>query len=296
MVKSAPLRLFWTLVLSAVFIFMAAGNLWALEVPALKQRVNDYAELINPSTQQQLETALAQLEQTDSTQIAVLTITSLEGDSLEDFSIRVVEQWKLGQKDADNGVLLLISKNDRKIRIEVGYGLEGKLTDLTAGRIIRQVISPQFKMGRFDQGIIDGVSALVSVVRGEFKAPPENRRGTRRKGTSPGMIGLFALFFFMNMLSRIHRFLGAGIGAVLAPIAGVLFFKMGLLGALALIPIGFAGGLLLSLFGGPLTFGHTTTHRRGGGGYWGGGGFGSGGGGFGGGGGGFGGGGASGGW
>lgn len=285
--------------MAVLLVALAAQSVLALAVPPLKGRVNDYAGLISASTQQQLETALAQLEQTDSTQIAVLTIPSLQGDSLEDFSIRVVEKWKLGQKGTDNGVLLLIAKNDRKIRIEVGYGLEGKLTDLVAGQIIRRVISPQFKNGRFDQGIIEGVSALVAVVRGEFTAPPDNPRGKRRNGASPGLVGLAALFIFMNMLSRIHRFLGAGVGAILAPIAGVLLFKLGLVGALILIPAGFIGGLLLSLLGGPLTFGHTTSHRGGGGGYWGGGlggGGGFGGGGFGGGGGGFGGGGASGGW
>ncbi len=299
MATRPQLRNCWISILTALGVMLTVLSARALEVPSLKNRVNDYADLIQPATQNQLEAALAQLEQTDATQIAVLTIPSLQGDSLEDFSIRVVEQWKLGQKDLDNGVLLLIAKNDRKIRIEVGYGLEGKLTDLVAGRIIQQVIAPQFKMGHFDQGIIEGVSAIVGVVRGEFKAPPAKKRGTRHKGISPGFIGLLALVFFMNMLGRINRFLGGAAGAVLAPIAGVLFLNLGLLGALILIPLGFGGGLLMSLLGGPLAFGHSVGRSRGG--YWGGGfgggGFGGGGfGGFSGGGGGFGGGGASGGW
>jgi uncharacterized protein len=277
---------------------------WALEVPALRGRINDYAGLLSNATARQLDGGLAQLEATDSTQIVVLTITSLEGDSLEDFSIRVVEKWQIGQKGKDNGALLLVSKNDRKIRIEAGYGLEGKLTDLVSGRIIRNIIVPQFKMGRYDQGIIDGVTAMAGVVRGEFTAPETPlRRSHGRRGASPGLVGLLALLFFVNMLGRINRGMGAAAGGVLAPIAGALFLNMGLIGILGLIPLGAAGGFLMSLMGSPVSFGRSMTGRHGG--YWGGGfgggglggGFGGGGfGGFSGGGGGFGGGGASGGW
>lgn len=292
----------WIIVVILGILFHAQ-QVPALDVPPLKGRVNDLANLIQPSTARQLTSALAQLEQTDATQVVVLTIPSLEGDSLEDFSIRVVDQWKIGQKDIDNGVLLLVAKNDRKIRIEVGYGLEGKLTDLMAGRIIANVIRPQFKMGRFDQGIIDGVSAIVGVVRGEFKAPP-GKRQKGRQSASPGFIGLIALFVFINMLGRVNRFIGATAGGVMAPIAGALFFGTGIVGTLVLIPVGIVAGLLIGIMGGPLSFGHMTNHRGGrdqsggfggfGGGGFGGGGFGGGG--FGGGGGGFGGGGASGGW
>jgi uncharacterized protein len=288
----------WLLIISVFCMLLADSSAWALQVPALKGRVNDYAGLLSNGTAGQLEAALAQLESTDSTQIVVLTVPSLEGDSLEGFSIRVVEQWQIGQKGKDNGALLLVSKNDRKIRIEVGYGLEGKLTDLVSGRIIRDVMVPQFKMGRYDQGIIDGVAAMTGAVRGEFAAPAP-RRGRGRQGTSPGFVGLLVLFFFINMLGRINRGLGAAAGGVLAPIAGALFLNLGLLGILSLIPLGAAGGFLMGLMGGPVSFGRTITHQRRG--YWGGGfgggGFGGGGfGGFSGGGGGFGGGGASGGW
>lgn len=286
-------------VLGLMGLLLWCSCAWALQVPDLKNRVNDYAGMLNKSTASQLEAALAELERTDSTQIVVLTIASLEGDSLEAFSMRVVEQWRLGQKKLDNGALLLIAKNDRKIRIEVGYGLEGKLTDLVSGRIIRNVIAPQFKMGRFDQGIVDGVAAMAAAVRGEFTAPANGSGGRSRKGASPGLVGVIVLIFFINMLGRINRGLGAAAGGLLAPVAGALFLNLGLLGILTLIPLGAAAGFIMGLFGGPLSHSHRTT-RHSGGGYWGGGfgGF-SGGGGFGGfsgGGGGFGGGGASGGW
>ena len=296
----------WSLrIFAAAFtLFVLAQPVSALDVPPLKGRVNDLAKMIHPSMSNQLESALSKLEQTDSTQIVVLTIPSLEGQVLEEFSLAVVEGWQIGQKDVDNGVLLLVAKKERKIRIEVGYGLEGKLTDLVAGRIIRNIMVPQFKMGRFDQGIVEGVSAIVGVVRGEFTAPTSNRRPKGRQTASPGLMGIIAFFFLTNMLGRVNRFIGAAAGGILAPIAGALLLGTGLMATLLLIPAGIIGGFLIGLLGGPLSFGHMTDYRggrgRGGGfGGFGGGGFGGGGfggGGFGGGGGGFGGGGASGGW
>ena len=291
-----PRRWFWAVLLS---VMVMAQTATALDVPPLKSRINDLADLIQPSTERQLVSALSQLEKSDATQVVVLTIPSLEGEVLENFSIRVVDQWKIGQKKFDNGVLLLVVKNDRKIRIEVGYGLEGKLTDLTAGRIIRDVMVPQFKMGHFDQGIINGVSAIVAVVRGEFTAPVTPTRHRGRGKSSPKAFGFIALIFFLNMIGRVRRSVGAVAGGILAPIAGAVFFNTGVLATLLLIPVGLVAGLLVGLLGGPLSFGHGPTHRGGrghGGGFGGFGGGGFGGGGFSGGGGGFGGGGASGGW
>ena len=280
--------------LAGFFLLLSSQPGAALDVPALKGRVNDYAGILSPSTERQLDAALKDLEQTDSTQIVVLTLPSLEGENLEAFSIRVAEQWQIGQKDLDNGALLLIAIKERKLRIEVGYGLEGSLTDLAAGRIIRNVIVPRFKQGRFDQGVTDGVAAMIGVVRGEFTPPQQTRRQPEGGGGFPrGLFALFAFVFLINMLGRLRRGLGAAAGAIIAPVVGAVFFQAGLIWLLLLIPLGLVAGFLLSLMGGPLVFGH------GGGriGYWGGGGgFSSGGGGFSGGGGGFGGGGASGGW
>jgi uncharacterized protein len=282
-----------------VFLFLlvlaATVNASSLEVPRLKGHVNDYAAMLSTASARQLEALLTEFERKESTQIVVLTIPSLQGDSLEDFSIRVAEAWKIGQKHLDNGAILLIAKKDRKIRIDVGYGLEGRLTDLLAGRIIRNVVAPQFKLGQFDRGITDGVVAMIDVVRGEFSVTDAPRQPRQSKTGAP-IIVLFALFFLINALGRASRVMGAAAGAVLFPIAGALFLGLGPLLLLGLIPLGLAAGLLISLIGGPLVAGRTHSGHRGG--YWGGGGgFSSGGfGGFSGGGGGFGGGGASGGW
>lgn len=288
------------LLLLACIVLLAPQAVHALDVPSLRGRVNDYADMLSRSTEGQLDLLLQDLEASDATQIVVLTVPSLEGDSLEDFSIRVAEQWKIGQKDLDNGAILLIAKTDRKLRIEVGYGLEGRLTDLMSGRIISNIIVPRFKAGQIDQGVIAGVQAMVGVVRGEFAAdaaPSRDRGPDQRSGN--GLFGLMLAFFFLNVLGRLRRSLGAVAGAVIAPIIGVAVFGFSLTLLLLLIPVGIVAGLLAGFLGGPLAFGHTG-HRSGRGGFWiggGGGGFGSGGfGGFSGGGGGFGGGGASGGW
>ncbi|MBG0791656.1 MAG: TPM domain-containing protein [Desulfovibrionaceae bacterium] len=263
------------------FLCTALVLLWttaapALDVPAYKGRVNDYADMISPETEQRINAALAQLEQTDSTQVAVLTIPSLEGDSLEEFSIRVADAWKVGQKDADNGAILLVSKNDHKIRIEVGYGLEGVLTDVLSGQIIDRIISPSFKAGDFDQGFAQGTAAIIQAVRGEFKGAPAPSRQRGSSGVLPFIIlVMVSIIFITERFGRVRRHQRQLIDPKTGkPIAG----RTGAADTAATL-------LLLSMLGGG---------RHGGGGF-GGGGFGGGGfGGFGGGG--FGGGGASGGW
>lgn len=263
----------------------------ALEVPQYQGYVTDLAGMISPAERQRLEQTLLAFEQSDSTQIAVLTIPSLEGDSLEDFSIRTVDAWKIGQKGKDNGVLLLVSKNDRKIRIEVGRGLEGVLTDLLAGRIVDRIISPRFKAGQLDQGFEAGISAIISASRGEYKGTGNSRRATRKDEQSSLFNYLIFFAILVGFLGRLSKPVGALTGAVLLPVFAFLGVSspLGWLILLLLIPGGALLGLIL-----PILFANA---GRGGGMYMGGGGFGGGSSGFGGfGGGGFGGGGASGSW
>ena len=158
------------LFLVMLLVVLPFGNLMAIPVPALSGRVNDYGAMISAQAGADIEAKLQQLETTESTQIVILTVPSLQGDPIEDFSIRVAEAWKIGHKGSDNGVLLIVSRDDHKVRLEVGYGLEGKLTDLLSGRIIRDEISPLFKAGQFDAGFTRGVDVLISVVHGEYKA------------------------------------------------------------------------------------------------------------------------------
>lgn len=287
-------RLTVSILVAVALALLVCHTALALDVPQLKGRVNDYAGILSPATERQLDTVLKDLERTDSTQIVVLTVSSLQGDNLEAFSLRVAEGWKIGQKDLDNGALLLIAVKERKLRIEVGYGLEGSLTDLMAGRIIRNVIVPRFKEGSFDQGVTDGVAAMIGVVKGEFTPPQQARRRPEGSGGGAprGLLVLFVFLVLVNMLGRLRKGVGAVAGGIIAPILGAVFFHAGLIWLLLLIPIGVIAGVILSLMGSPLVFGH----RSGRIGSWGGGGGFSSGGGFSGGGGGFGGGGASGGW
>jgi len=295
---------------AAVFasVVLLLQSALALDVPALRGRVNDNAGLLSPAVARQLDLVLKDFEQKDSTQIVVLIVPSLEGDALEDFSMRVAEQWKIGHKGLDNGAILLISRADRKVRIEVGYGLEGRLTDLAAGRIIREAILPEFRAGRFDQGVVNGVQAMIESVRGEFKADDHRGAGGLDPATLSDAIPFLILFVFLVFsLGRVSRALGTVGGGFLMPFLGHMAFSPGMGVLAALAAVGLLSGFVLSLLAALAPAGSVRGSGRrpggwgggfppGGGFSTGGGGFGGGGGGFSGGGGGFGGGGSSGSW
>ncbi len=156
----------------------------ALDVPRLRGHVNDYSGLMAPERARAMEERLARFEQETGNQVAVLTIPGLEGEDLEGFSIKVADTWKIGKKGFDNGVILLIVKNDRKLRIEVGYGLEGVLPDAIASRIIREVIVPHFRANDFAGGIEAGVEAILKVTSGE-RLPEAAQRRAGPRGNSP---------------------------------------------------------------------------------------------------------------
>lgn len=289
---AAPLL---AVVLAAVVTLLSAPPALALDVPVLAGRINDTAGILAPHTISLLDHSLQSLEEHESTQIVVLTIPSLKGDSVEGYALRVAEQWQIGQKGLDKGALLLVAVKERKIRIEVGYGLEGTLTDLVAGRIIRERMVPAFRRGDYDQGVRDGVAAMIAAVQGEFAST----EASVERGASPDPGGFLVLLIvgllFIGKVFRWHKPLAAGLGGVFAPLlAGVVFAGLfSWLMVLLLIPLGMLGALMATLLSG------TAGIRRSGGTFPGlGGGFGEGfgGGGFSGGGGGFGGGGASGGW
>lgn len=143
-----------------------------LDVPFLAGRVNDNASLLSAPVRDELEALLKAHEDSTSNQVVVLTIPSLQNESLEAYSIKVAETWKPGQKDKDNGVLLLVAKDDRKVRLEVGDGLEGSLPDITCGQIIRREIVPRFHEGDYAGGIRDGVQAILAAIAGSYQTEP----------------------------------------------------------------------------------------------------------------------------
>jgi uncharacterized protein len=186
------MRARWIIVLLA--LLLAPSGSGAKEVPFLTGRVNDQANLLTPEQRQRIEQKLAEFERQTTNQVAVLTVQSLEGDPLEDFANRVAETWKLGTAEKDNGALLLVASGDRKMRIEVGYGLEPELTDLQTNVIQNEVIIPYFKRGDFGGGIEAGVDAMISTIQGKAVAPVAPAQEPSGGGGGEGGGGGFLLF------------------------------------------------------------------------------------------------------
>jgi len=205
-------------ILYAAFLFvLSTACAYAATVPYLTGRVTDDAQILSAETRKSITERLKAHEEKTTNQIAVLTVPSLEGESVEDYALAVFNEWKLGQKGKDNGILLIVAPKDRRMRIEVGYGLEGAMTDGTAGSIIRNVITPHFKNNDFNGGIDEGVSAIISVLEGG--QAPEDKAGA---GTAAGAKGSLIEAPDMSLAERIL------IGAFVFGIIG-LFTVMGVL-------------------------------------------------------------------
>lgn len=268
-----------------LFLLFTVSLAWAeAPVPPLDARVTDLTATLDAAGKQALEDKLAALEQAKGAQLAVLVVASTQPESIEQYALRVAEAWKLGRKGVDDGALLLIAKQDRALRIEVGYGLEGAIPDVLAKRIIAEVITPRFQAGDFAGGVAAGVDALIGLVRGEaLPAPRQGASAGALQGLGDALPAAMMFIFVLGSVLRLvlGRLAGASVAGVVAFLGGWLLL----------------GGLLAALVVALLAFGFVLVGGRvGGRGFGGGGGGGLGGGGFGGGGGGFGGGGASGRW
>lgn len=259
------------LLLAACVWLAAAGFVRAAEpaFPPLTGRVVDRADILSDAKERELSARLEALERDTSDQVVVVTLPSLQGYEIEDYGYRLGRAWGIGQKGQDNGVLLIVAPTERKVRIEVGYGLEPILTDTLSALIIQNRILPSFRTGGYEAGITNGVEAIDTQLRLDpAEAQARAAEAQRPKSHAPVLpVAFIAILFFMMFMGLIggsrggRRRRGGGLGPVLLWAAADALRDSG---------------------------------RRGGG--WGGSGFGGGGGGFGGGGGGFGGGGASGGW
>ncbi|WP_148863752.1 TPM domain-containing protein [Marinobacter fonticola] len=247
-----------TSLLLALLLWLPA-TLWAQstpEFPELTGRVVDRAEMLSPDVETRLSEMLQAHEQASTEQVVVVTLPDLQGFPIEEFGYQLGRHWGIGQESEDNGALLIVAEEERKVRIEVGYGLEGRLTDADASVIINRVITPAFRQGDFPSGIVNGAAAMIQVLGGEPLGAPQSQQS--HAAQEKPKAGVVALLFIIMM--SVVFFVGSRGGR-------------GGRGGAALL----GAALLSGSMGG-----------RGGGGF--------GGGGFGGGGGGFGGGGASGGW
>ncbi len=231
-------------------LFLIAVAAAQIAVPPLKARVADLTGTLTSQQRSALEQTLAEFEHRKGAQVAVLIVPSTQPETVEEYAVRVEESWKLGRKGIDDGVLLVVAKNDRRLRIEVGYGLEGVLPDAIAKRIIEEDIAPRFKQGDFYGGIRAGTDRIMRVIEGEKLPPP--RAHAEPRGASPDIFHWFVIAFFIAAIGGpvvtglFGRLPGAGLlgggfaafawlligSALLAGLMGLLAFVIALLSGL----------------------------------------------------------------
>ncbi|HYT47964.1 MAG TPA: YgcG family protein [Burkholderiales bacterium] len=234
--------------LSSLFLVAVAAA--QIAVPPLKARVTDLTGTLSAQQRSALEQTLAEFERRKGAQVAVLMVPSTQPETVEQYAVRVEESWKLGRKGVEDSVLLVVAKNDRKLHIEVGYGLEGVLPDAIAKRIIEDDITPRFKQGDFYSGVRAGTDRIMRVIEGEKLPPPRARAEAR--GASPDVSQWLFITFFIAVVAGpiFHRLfgrvlgpgiLGGGIGAfawfitgfaLIAALTGVIAFVITFLAGL----------------------------------------------------------------
>ncbi len=187
--------------------------------------VNDYANLLSPPAKEKLKNILYNFEKETTNQIVIATFDSLDGQSLEDFSIHLAQKWKAGTKKNDNGIILLIFKKEHEVRIEVGYGLEGVLPDIKADQIIRHEIVPAFKEGDFDSGILNGVNGIIKATKGEYS-------NTSSRESKENNYNLLPIIAFLYFIFPIFAFL-----VIIFLAVQLLGFPLGIIVSLVLIVI-----------------------------------------------------------
>ena len=217
-------------VLLALFGVLVSAPAFAFTSPGIATgHVNDFAGILSDDVKLRLETQLSNFEQTDSTEIVVVTLESLDEDTIDNYAVELFENWGIGKKGKDNGVLLLVAPNEREVRIEVGYGLEGDMTDLVSGMIIRKDIIPEFKESDYSAGIENGVNSIIEVSRGAYVMEGKTITSSIFEGLAQY---LFLAFFFVVWAgSAIMRKLGSSeaiwpggaIGGVFGLVTGLIF-------------------------------------------------------------------------
>ncbi|ARU31161.1 hypothetical protein CAP31_05335 [Sulfuriferula sp. AH1] len=270
----------WLLALLALLaVSWFTSAMAEVAVPALKARVTDLTNTLTPAQAAGIEQQLLALEQRKGSQIAVLIVPTTQPEAIEQYSLRVAEAWKLGRKGVDDGALLLVAKNDRALRIEVGYGLEGVIPDAVAKRVIAETIVPHFQQNDFAGGIEAGVSQLVKLVDGE-PLPPPAKQSRQNNGDPMGTLFIMAIAAVVvgQVLSAVFgRLLGSGLAAAAVGGLGWLVLGSALMAGLAALlvfffvlsginPMQFMGG-----FGGGGRSGGSGGFGGGGGGFGGGG-------------------------
>jgi uncharacterized protein len=226
--------------LVALLMCWAFAALAQVAVPPLVGRVVDQTGTLSSDDIASLNQKLRDFEARKGSQIAVLVVPTTAPEEIEQYSIQVAEAWKIGRKKIDDGAILLVAKNDRKLRIEVGYGLEGALTDLTSKRIIDEIITPKFRSGDFAGGISDGVDRIIGVIDGEPLPPPPPRRQSQSSTPSLEFLNPFNPFVLIGLLifggalrKLLGRLLGSTVAGGLAALLAWYFFTSWILAGFA---------------------------------------------------------------
>ena len=256
------MRPFTALLFSVLGILFSVPADALVGIPALKSRITDLTNTLNPGERSALEQTLAEFEARNGSQIAVLILSTTQPETIDQYAVRVQESWKLGRKGVDDGVLLVVAKDDRKLRFEIGYGLEGAIPDAAAKRIVEDDITPRFKQGDFYGGIRAGVDRVMRTIEGEPLPPPRaggaqsSRVPEHIDWLIPALIVLFPIFAILRLtLGRLTASgLVGGIAAaaawfiagslLVAAVVGLFMFVTGLFGATSMRPHsgGWGGG------------------------------------------------------
>ncbi len=232
------LKVFFALVL----FLLIPISVYALNLPNYSSRVNDFAQIFSSDFKLNLEQKLTQIETNTTNQIAVVTVENLQGITIEDYSEQLFKYWGIGQKEKDNGILVLIALEEKQVRIEVGYGLEPIITDGRAGEIIRKQITPEFKNGNYEKGVLNGIDKINQYFTGQIIEDPPQKNNSKNNSNFS-----FFLFIFLSFISYAFAFMarsksfyaggigGAAIGFIIGlfvslSFALTLFFIIGLIG------------------------------------------------------------------
>jgi uncharacterized protein len=241
-------------VLLLLGLFLVVKPVLATDLPTPTGFVNDFAGILTAAQKTDLEQNLQNFQNQTGNQIALAIVKDLGGDSIENVAVKTFEQWKIGQKGKDNGVLLLVAVNDHKLRIEVGYGLEPVLTDAKAGDIIRDVITPKFKQNDYYGGLKDGVLAIENVVSGQEPVAPAKQKSSDWAVTLIGFFLFFGFWALAAILKKVTKLLADIPGFWAGPIGGIFAGSLiglitGSLAGLILLALLFGGiGLILDFF------------------------------------------------
>jgi uncharacterized protein len=234
-------------ILVLCLFILASGIAFAQTFPSPQGYVNDFAQLLSPQGKSQMEDQLSRLEKDTTAQVAVVTVKSLEGSTVEEYASKLYQSWGIGNKGKDDGVLFLIAKDDRKVRIEVGYGLESIITDNRAGRILDDSVVPSFKDGHYEKGILAGVNAVENYIRNDLPPQPLEENPVRDvlDGFFPALIVISIIGIYLTgfMARSKNVWLGTIFGGLAGIVLGLTLGSIVAVIILAILSAGFGSGL-----------------------------------------------------